>query len=94
MNKNMNFVQRIQNPDKSPFLDLGNGKTASHKMAWGEGDGKYFVYPTIIQQGKELKQLDNKSAWQHAMKNKEFMEFNNPEEADWVSRNYKMLWKK
>jgi hypothetical protein len=41
-----------------------------------------------------LKQLDNKSAWQYAMKNKAFIPFDRPEEADWVSRNYKMLWNK
>ena len=93
-NKDLNFVDRILNRNKYPYMDLGDGNYATHKMAWGEADGKYFVYPTIVydKEKKTLNELNPKSAFDYAVKNKEYLEFDKPEIADWVSKNYKLAW--
>ena len=92
-NKGKNFVDRIINYDKSPTLDLGKGKVGTHLMAWGEVDGKFVVYPTIVQEkGGELKKLEQKEAHDYAMQNNEFIKFDTSEQADWFSKNYKAVW--
>jgi len=95
-NKDKNFVDRILNKDNYPSIDNGDGTSSTHKMAWGEADGKYFVYPTIVQDKdtKELKQLDPDAAFRYAMNNKEFVEFDNPEDAEQFSTEYKSVWNK
>jgi hypothetical protein len=65
-------------------------------MSWGEGendngDYKYFVFPTILRDKKGLKNY-GKNAFKEAMKRKEYIEFDSPDQADWFSRNYKLLW--
>ena len=97
-NKGLNFVDRILNRDQYPSISFTNvdGEVGSmtHKMAWGEGNGKYFVYPTVVydKEKKNLQQLDGRSAWDYAMNSKEYLQFDNPKTADWVSRNYKLAW--
>ncbi len=96
-NADKNFVKRIKTPDQYPKMDLGNGDSATHKMAWGEDDkGAAYVYPTIVHDTvtNSLKQLNNQEAWQHAIKNKEYIKFNDTKEADWFSRKYKAVWGK
>ena len=109
MNKGKNFIDRILNRDKYPYIPIKDksGKETggmTHKMASGsaniDGQEKFTVYPEIIydKKTKQLNYLDRAKygdqAWQYAAKNKEFMQFDNPEEAEWVAKNYKMLWKK
>ena len=68
-NPQMNFVQRILHPERSPKLPLENGKFATHRMAWGETDGKYFVFPTVVETSPgELVDLGDK-AFDHALQN-------------------------
>jgi hypothetical protein len=96
-NASKNFVKRIQSPKNYPTLDLGNGDYATHKMAWGTDDkGVAYVYPTVVYDtiANKLIQLDNRAAWQHAVKNNEFIRFDNPADADWFSRKYKAVWGK
>lgn len=90
--KDKTFVDRILNRDKYPTLDLGNGAYATHKMAWTEADGKYYAYPTVLWDGKQLREYDPKSAFDQVMKSGNFIEFNTPHEADWFSRRYKAAW--
>lgn len=93
-NKSKNFVKRILKPKDYPTLDIGNNNYATHKMAWGQEDNDYDVYPTVIQDGKKLKQLGNKSAFDYAKKNNEYIKFDTPEKADKFSKNYKKVWGK
>jgi hypothetical protein len=89
----MNFVRRIVHPETSPKLRLDNGQDATHRMAWGEANGKYFVFPTVVETAPgKLQDLGDK-AFDYAIKNREMIEFPTPEEADWFSKNYKMFWK-
>ncbi len=95
-NSNKNFVKRILEPSKYPSQDLGNGWVRTHEMAWGDdGKGNYFVYPTVVHNEKDntLKKLSDRSAYIYALQTGEYLKFNSADTADWVSRNYKLLWK-
>lgn len=96
-NKNLNFVQRIINPETYPVMprpDLGEGKVSTHSMAWGEDKSGSFVYPEIIFNPKtrELQRLDSKDAINYAITSGELIRFDTPEEAEWFSKNYKKIW--
>jgi hypothetical protein len=96
-NKNKNFVQRILNPSQYPTLDLGNGNYETHLMAWGDdGQGNYFVYPTVVHDAanKKLVKLDDRAAWDYAMKSGEYIKYAGKDTAEWVSQNYKLAWQK
>ena len=81
-----NFVQRILTPDKYPKIDLGNGMFATHKMAWGEADGKYYVFPTIqYENGKLIDYGNTPKAFDRAMQTGELIPFDNPKDAEWFS---------
>ena len=88
-----NFVKRILQPKDYPKLDLGKGKVATHKMAWGENEGKYHVFPTVVHDEKSNSLTDlGDRAFEHALKTGESIEASSPEEADWLSKRYKAVW--
>jgi hypothetical protein len=89
-NKNLNFVKRIINPEKYPVIQNNDNTVSTHLMSWGEIDGKYYVYPTIIDKGGTLVKLDSESAFKHAIRSKEYIEFDNENDAAWFSENYKI----
>jgi len=94
-NKDKNFVQRILKPDVNPVLDeyAGPGTHGTHLMSWATVGDKHIVYPEIIQTPKgDLKRLGRTEARVYAIKNKEYIEFDTPEEADWFGKNYKRVW--
>jgi hypothetical protein len=95
-NKRKNFVRRILKPDKYPSVTLEDGAPASHMMAYGEWDGKYYVYPTIIQAkgSDELTVLSEEDAQLYAQETGEYIEFDNEEDAAWFSgdEGYKTYW--
>jgi hypothetical protein len=93
-NKNKNFVQRILRPNDFPNLPLSNGKHATHLMAWGEADGNYFVFPTVVQdpKTKKLIHLEEGEAFDYAIKNNEYMKFKDALSAAMISKDYKKLW--
>lgn len=91
-NASKSFVQRILRPNEFPTLDLGNGSHATHRMEWGESDGKYVVYPRVLlQEGGKLQDYGD-NAWQHARQSGNFIEFDNPKDAEWFSSRYKGAW--
>ena len=90
-NQGKNFVQRILRPEDFPVMDLGGGTSATHMMAWGQHGNKFVVFPSIQMEGSQLKDF-GKSAFDRAIKAGEFIEFDNPAEADWFSKNYKSVW--
>lgn len=89
-NKNLNFVQRIRNPNER--LDLGNGEYATHRMSYDPGTKR--AYPTVVKQGDKLVQLkDGDQAWDYADKTGEFIQFNTPQDAERFANNgYKVVW--
>lgn len=95
--KEKNFVQRILEPDKFPKLDVGGGQHATHRMAWGEIDGKdgkkYVVFPTVRFRYPEGRLTDlGERGFAEALKDNEYIEFDSPNEADWFSKKYKRAW--
>jgi len=91
-NQDKPFVDRVLNRDKYPVLPLPGGGHATHKMAWGETDGKYLVYPTVQWDGKNLVEYSGGDAFKRALAAGDYIEFETPEEADWFSKNYKAVW--
>jgi len=97
-NTEKNFVRRILDPEDYPKMQLNNGYEATHLMAWGEigppNARKYIVFPTVVQkvEGGPLEKLEGHDVWDHAMRNKEYIEFDTPEEAEDFSKNYKEFW--
>ena len=88
------FVRRILLPNQYPSLDNKDGSYSTHSMSWGESDDGAFVYPTVVNVGGKLKRLSQKKAMDYAKETGEFIKFDNPDEADWFSRNYKKVWEK
>jgi hypothetical protein len=93
-NGSKNFVKRILRPEAFPTLKEGKNQVATHKMAWGESDGKYYVFPTIMQEEDKTLKEYGKDAFDVAMKRREFISFDNPKDAEDFSKNYKAYWDK
>lgn len=92
-NSDKNFVRRILFPENYPTLPEGDGQVATHKMAWSDDDGAYYVYPTVVQgENGELVELDPDEAFDYALKNREFIKFKDPQQADEFSQEYKKYW--
>jgi hypothetical protein len=92
-NPQKNFVQRILHSERSPKLAVGDGQTATHRMAWSEADGKAYVYPTIVEiEPGRLVELPPDKAWQYAVENNELIPFDDPKQADTFSKKYKTFW--
>lgn len=92
-NTQLNFEKRILNPSQYPTLQNEDGSYSTHQMAWGDSDGKFFAYPTIVQQGNQLIRLPDALAFQHAMESGEYRMFSTPEDADaYASGGYKDSW--
>lgn len=91
-NKDKSFVQRILNPKAFPRLDLGDGSYATHRMAWGEANGKYYVYPTVLM-GEDGKLKDyGADAWSHVRQTGNMIEMPTADDAEWFSTRYKAAW--
>ena len=92
-NRDKLFVKRILRTGNYKPLDLGNGQTASHLMAYGEADGKFFVFPTVLMMGDgKLKQFSSDQAWKRVHTTGNVIQFDSEVEAAWFSKNYKRYW--
>lgn len=92
------FVRRILTPFKAPVAiddeDPEKKRVMTHKMAWGEADGKYYVFPTVMpDESGALRNFGDK-AMDEAFKRRDVVPFNTPEEAAYFSENYKTFWDK
>ncbi len=91
-NKTKGFVDRILNSDKYPTMKMANGQHATHKMAWMTEGKKHRVFPTVLYDGKELKEYPPRDAYEQARQTGNYIEFDNPEDADRFSKRYKIVW--
>jgi hypothetical protein len=97
-NKKKNFVQRIIEKDKWPSLPAENGGVMTHLMSWDQlgptPKDRPIVYPEIVydEGSKGLRRLGRAEAKDHAVKTGEYIEFDDPETADWFSKRYKAYW--
>jgi hypothetical protein len=88
-NKDKNFVKRIFDP--SMTLDLGDGETGTHMMAYDPKSKR--AYPTIVEKDGKLVRLGDDEAYDYADQTKEFIEFKSAKDAKEFSENgYKIIW--
>ena len=93
-NREKPFVQRILNPENYKTLDLGEGEYGTHLMSHAEADGKYYVYPTIVDTPNGLQRMEPKAAFEYNLRSGNVIPFETEKEALWFSKNYKEWWKK
>jgi hypothetical protein len=85
-NRGKDFVERMFEKNTKSIPDPEEkGYTMTHKME--VSDGK--AYPRVVNQGGKLTYLDSDSAYNYAMKNKEYIQFKNDDEAVKFTQNYK-----
>lgn len=87
------FVRRILFPDTAPVSvdDEDPSQVMTHKMAWAEADGKYYVYPTVMEDAGELRNYGD-AAFDEALKRRDYITFDNPEDAERFTKGYKTYW--
>ena len=87
---NPEFWQRLIAPDIQTISDL-KGNQVSHKMSWGEKDGKIYIYPEVQMINGSLVDLsvDRQKAFESALQNNNFIIAPNEEIADQFTRYYK-----
>lgn len=94
-NTKLNFEQRVLKPNAYPSIPNEDGSVSTHRMAYGEVDGRYVAYPTIIQpkKTKQLVQLGDREAFEYAMGSGEYRSFKTEEEAkSYAEGGYKKFW--
>ena len=69
--KKPEFIDRILNPQKYPYITNKDGSVSTHEMAAEvDENGNWFVFPTIQYDGKTLRRFkSNKEAMENASKN-------------------------
>ena len=91
--KQPEFVDRINNPEKYPYIKNKTGSVSTHRMAaeFNDKTGKWIVFPTIQFNGKSLKQFKtNKEAMDNAIETKNFLEMSSKEKAlNYAKNGYK-----
>jgi hypothetical protein len=94
-NTKLNFEKRVLKPSDYPRIDNGDGSISTHRMAYGEADGRYLAFPTIIQpqKTKELVRLGDREAFEYAIGSGEYRSFKTEEEAkSYAEGGYKKFW--
>lgn len=94
-NTKLQFEQRILKPNSYGSVKNADGSESTHRMAYGEVDGKYIAYPTIVQRGKnkQLLELSDREAFEYAMGTGEHRTFRTEQEAkSYAEGGYKKFW--
>tara|TARA_R110002012_G_scaffold320681_1_gene544996 strand:- start:1141 stop:1686 length:546 start_codon:yes stop_codon:yes gene_type:complete len=82
------WANRALDP-KTPVLeDKETGELQTVKTMSREVQGKEYLFPTIRLVGKELKKYDEEEALSIALKKKDYIMFDTPEEATEWSKNF------
>lgn len=99
--QNPRFIQRMSEPLR--YITLPNGQKATHKMSWGTtnfGNGEQpFIYSEIQEDDNGKLKDFGKNAAMRALKKKNYLLVNNPEEAELFTNSedlqhgYKSGWK-
>jgi hypothetical protein len=97
-NEDKNFVKRILDPLPYGSVKNKDGSTSTHRMRVDHlkiGDKEVpAMYPTIFWKDGEYIDFgdDIEGAKDYALKNKEYIPFDDLEEALWAEKNWKRLW--
>jgi hypothetical protein len=88
---NLNWVQRGLDQDKYPYLtDEKTGERMTHKMTYAEEDGKYKIFPTIVQlESGYLKDFEDdwKGALEYAKETNSVIETEDLDLAEYYTQN-------
>ena len=90
--KQPEFVDRINNPDKYPYIKNKDGSVSTHRMsAEVDENGNWFVFPNIQFDGKKLIQFKtNQEAMENAIATGNFLKMPSKEKAiDYARGGYK-----
>ena len=91
-NEEPEFIDRIKNPKKYPYLKNKDGSISTHEMAAEiDKNGKWIVFPSIQYDGKKLRRFkSNQEAMKNALKTKNFLTMSSKKEAlDYAKGGYK-----
>ena len=66
----------------------------THKMSWSEADGDFYVYPSVMVNQDGVLEDYGDAAFDEALRRRDFIKFDNSEQADWFTKNYKTYWDK
>jgi len=88
-NKDKDFVNRIINAKDFPVLTNRDGSVSTHGMSWGEADGRFFVYPTVVYDEDQMTRLGPDTAFGRAIRSGDYIEFADPQSAMEFSKEYK-----
>lgn len=92
---NADFARRMRDPKRMTIRDWANGADiATHKMSWAEDDVSPYIFPVVQRHGNYLKDYSDprysyNNAAQIALQNGDYMRTSNPQEAEWLTTNYK-----
>ena len=89
--KEPEFLDRIQNPDKYPYITNKDGSISTHRMAAEvDEDGNWYVFPSIQFDGEKLKQFEsNEEAMKNAMATGNFLNLPKEEALEYAKGGYK-----
>ena len=90
-NKNKDFINRIINVNDFPTLENRDGTVSTHSMAYGEADGKYYVYPTVVYRDGKMQRLGPDTALNRAITSGDYIVFDNEQDAADFSKEYKQF---
>lgn len=86
------FINRINNPEKYPYIENKDGTFSTHKMA-AEVDekGNWYVFPTIVQlpSGELYEFKDPYQAMNYNLNSNNFLPMKSKKEALDYTKNYK-----
>lgn len=94
LNKDKNFVDRILHSENYPTIQYkSEGDWGTHAMASGEWNGKNIVFPLIQWDGEKLNYYENpREAWMNALRNNDYITFDNREDAEFFGAQYKKIF--
>jgi hypothetical protein len=91
--KEPEFIDRINNPDKYPYIENEDGSISTHQMAAEtDEEGNWYVFPTIVMlpTGELYQFKDTAQAMNYNMRTNNFMAMKSKKEAiEYAKGGYK-----
>lgn len=90
------FVKRILFPFKAPVTldpeDKNKKRVMTHKMEYKTADNAAYAYPRVmVDENGQLRDYGD-GAFDEALRRKDYIRFNTPDQADQFTRTYKQYW--
>lgn len=95
------FEKRIARPDPKMIIKDTQGNPQTHRMGWGDIEGQFIAYPTIVEQDGKLVQYENNIKTMKLMKKTgNFKAFDTKKEAEayadggWKTKEFRETYEK